>query len=588
MKLKHAILSVMDRDGLKSVVDELQFDGVDRRSREDMLGLLSRSRSATAECLLNNLSEVQVKNVCELVGADCTGRRAELIRRLLAEGQPQSSNRRDSTSIAARRSSPKTKSESLETRRRMNNDELAQEVTPNAIQPQPVRLPDPPAGMMRVTKTELVWPGKYNDDGTIKEVPRVSLPFQVIETVNEGRATREAKKATGRTLFDIYEGTEGDTFEDGWHNKLIWGDNLLVMGSLLEKFAGKIDLIYIDPPFATGADFSFVAPIGEAGLSVEKESSLIEEKAYRDTWGTGLASYLDMLSPRIRLLWDLLGDGGNLFLHIGPAVSHSVRSLCDDVFGATRFRAEIVWRRSDPHNDAVKKVGVITDRILWYGRGDSPFYNFEVEREALTDTAEAEFSLLQRPDGTVVNWKGNEGKPGRRFKLENATWKGTNSKKQFIWRGAKPSPKREWMYDHAGMEAALSRGELYLRDQSKGAARCWRRYLDENKGILLQDLWTEVGRVKGGTDYPTQKPERLLERIVRIASPEGGLVCDAFCGSGTTLVAAENTGRRWIGCDLSRWATHLARKRLLGIKNCRPFEVLNLGRYRPFQKFCDS
>jgi len=125
---------------------------------------------------------------------------------------------------------------------------------------------------MEITKTELVWPGKYNEDGTLKEVPRVNLPFQVIETVNESRATREAKKSgIQSTLFDVYEGKEGDTFEEGWKNKLIWGDNLLVMGSLLEKFAGKIDLIYIDPPFATGADFSFTAPIGERGDEVLKK-----------------------------------------------------------------------------------------------------------------------------------------------------------------------------------------------------------------------------------------------------------------------------------------------------------------------------
>lgn len=136
-----------------------------------------------------------------------------------------------------------------------------------------------------VTKTELVWPGKYNEDGTIKEVPRVNLPFQVIETVNESRATREAQKTTSFGLFDVYEGKEGDTFEAGWRNKLIWGDNLLVMGSLLEKFAGKIDLVYIDPPFLIGADFSFTSLVGEAEVEVHKEQSSIEEKAYRDTWG---------------------------------------------------------------------------------------------------------------------------------------------------------------------------------------------------------------------------------------------------------------------------------------------------------------
>src|SRR5262245_22077490 len=172
---------------------------------------------------------------------------------------------------------------------------------------------DQPTGQVKVTRTELVWPGKYNDDGTRKEVPRVSLPFQVIETVNESQATREAKKAAGPTLFDLYEGKEGDTFETGWKNKLIWGDNLLVMGSLLEKFAGKINLIYTDPPFATGADFSFIAPIGDAGISVTKDASIIEEFAYRDTWGKGLSSYLAMLYSRLRVAWDLLADNGNIF-----------------------------------------------------------------------------------------------------------------------------------------------------------------------------------------------------------------------------------------------------------------------------------
>ena len=144
-------------------------------------------------------------------------------------------------------------------------------------------------------KTELFWQGKYNDDGTLREVPQVNLPFQIIETINERRGAHNGRKEPEqRTLFDIYEGNEGDTFEAGWRNKLIWGDNLLVMGSLLENFAGKIDLIYIDPPFATGTDFSFVTTIGEDGDSLFKEQSLIEEKAYRDTWGRGSDSYLAM------------------------------------------------------------------------------------------------------------------------------------------------------------------------------------------------------------------------------------------------------------------------------------------------------
>src|SRR3989442_15217021 len=152
---------------------------------------------------------------------------------------------------------------------------------------------------IEITKTELVWPGKYNEDGTRREGPRVNLPFQVIETVNESRASREAKNAPQAALFDIYRGTEGETFDAGWKNKLIWGDNLLAMSSLLEKFAGKVDLVYIDPPFATGADFSFRAEFGDSDVEIIKDQSIIEEKAYRDTWGKGIQSYLSMIYDRL-------------------------------------------------------------------------------------------------------------------------------------------------------------------------------------------------------------------------------------------------------------------------------------------------
>src|SRR5437879_290295 len=197
-----------------------------------------------------------------------------------------------------------------------------------------------------ITKTELVWPGKYNEDGALKEVPRVSLPFQVIETVNESRATREAKKLPQQsTLFDVYEGKEGDTFEAGWRNKLIWGDNLLVMGSLLDKFAGKIDLIYIDPPFATGLDFGFRAMLGDNDDEVFKEQSLIEEKAYRDTWGMGVESYLSMLRSRLTLAKEMLADRGSIYVHIGPNINHIVRDLLDEIFGPEQFQREIIWQR---------------------------------------------------------------------------------------------------------------------------------------------------------------------------------------------------------------------------------------------------
>ena len=196
---------------------------------------------------------------------------------------------------------------------------------------------------IEITKTELVWPGKYNEDGTKKELERVNLPFQVIETINETRATRETKKTKAGTFFEIWEAKEGDTFEEGWKNKLIWGDNLLVMESLLEKFAGKIDLIYIDPPFATGADFNFTTEVGDGGLEVTKEQSIIEEKAYRDTWGRGTESYLIMIQNRLILMKELLSNTGSIYVHVDWHIGHYVKLIMDEIFGRSNFQNDIAW-----------------------------------------------------------------------------------------------------------------------------------------------------------------------------------------------------------------------------------------------------
>jgi adenine-specific DNA-methyltransferase len=204
-----------------------------------------------------------------------------------------------------------------------------------------------------ITKTELVWPGKYDENGKRREPPRVSLPFQVIERVNESRATREAEKRRDLTLFDVWKGDEGETFEEGWRNKLIWGDNLLVMSSLLDQFAGKVDLIYIDPPFATGADFSFDALIGDSGQELLKQQSAIEEKAYRDTWGRNRDSWFSMMYERLRLMRDLLSERGTLYMHLDWYVGHHARPVLDEIFGESNSLGEIVWSYGSPSGGRV-------------------------------------------------------------------------------------------------------------------------------------------------------------------------------------------------------------------------------------------
>jgi adenine-specific DNA-methyltransferase len=386
---------------------------------------------------------------------------------------------------------------------------------------------------IEVRRTELVWPGKYNEDGTLKEVPRVTLPLQVIESVNESRATREAKKAGVQgMLFEVYEGKEGDTFEEGWKNKLVWGDNLLVMGSLLEKFAGKVDLIYIDPPFATGADFSFTTEVGESGDEISKEQSLIEEKAYWDTWGRGIDSYLSMVYDRLFLMRDLLTPTGLVYVHCDSRVNYLMRAMLDEVFGKDNLRNEVIWcyrGGGTPEKDFAQKHDV----ILRYSKGAD--YYFDVDPVRIP-------------------------------------------------------------YSEASTERLQNKANVFRGD------KVYRNYEPNKLGKHPEDWWTiqpimpSEKQERSVCYYPTQKPVELLQRIIDSSAPPNGLVLDAFCGSGTTMVVAEGLRvvrgekaekslglakhrRRWIGCDLGRFAVHTARKRLLEIEGCRPFEVLNLGKY---------
>jgi len=248
-----------------------------------------------------------------------------------------------------------------------------------------------------ITRTELVWPGKYDENGKRREVERVSLPFQVIERVNESRATREAQKARGLTLFDLWEGDTAETFEDGWRNKLIWGENKLVMSSLLDQFAGKVDLIYIDPPFATGADFSFSVPIGEGDVKLAKAQSAIEEKAYRDTWGAGQTSYLAMLNDRLLLMRELLSEQGVIFLHLDPGMAARGRLLLDEVFGLDSAINEIIWcyRGGGVPRTAFSRKH---DVILYHGRGDSHYF-----QPQYVPYSEASQALVRGRGGTAID-----------------------------------------------------------------------------------------------------------------------------------------------------------------------------------------
>ncbi|MEO8393351.1 MAG: DNA methyltransferase, partial [Chloroflexota bacterium] len=208
---------------------------------------------------------------------------------------------------------------------------------------------------------ELIWDGKYDADGNRVAPLRIALPFQTVETVNESAQQRQL-------MLDLF--SAGRNSE--WRNRLIWGDKKYVLPSLLPEFAGKVDLIYIDPPFATGADFSFQTQIGDEEFT--KEPSMIEEKAYRDMWGRGIDSYLQWFYETAAVLHELLDETGSLVVHIGSNLNHYIRQILDEVFGEANYINQIIWKRSDAHSDigqGAKHLGRIHDVLMLYSKSQN-------------------------------------------------------------------------------------------------------------------------------------------------------------------------------------------------------------------------
>ena len=369
---------------------------------------------------------------------------------------------------------------------------------------------------------ELRWRGKET------KVKTVSLPFQTVESIDlwEPQASEEQKAA-------FEQMRQADPRWEGWTNRLIWGDNKNVMASLLDEFEGQIDLIYIDPPFATGATFKARVEVGEAGDKAEKAASIIEQKAYNDTWGRGKASYLQMMYERLALMYRLLSNTGSIYVHLDYRMDSYIRLILDEIFGYENLRNEIVWCYTGPSQTS-RYFPQKHNMIYWYRKGESWIFQ--------TD-------LLRVPYKKSLKSTGRTSIIGR------------------------------------GSEERLEE-------------------LDE-RGKLVEDWWSDIATIgyihDEITGYDTQKPEGLLERIINASSNPGDLVADFFCGSGTTLAVAEKLGRRWIGSDLSKFAIHTARKRLMEIANSKdlekdgrdysspphPFVIQNLSEYKTYQ-FADT
>jgi len=376
-------------------------------------------------------------------------------------------------------------------------------------------------------EVELVWNGKTN------EITNIVLPFQIIEQVDEPR--KEGWHKVMQSLFDFDDRWRQKKW---WTNKLIWWDNKLILSSLknwvlrqeIEKEWG-IKLIYIDPPFDVWADFSMKVEVWDEEFT--KKPTVLEELAYRDTWWKWADSFISMIYERLQLMRDLLADDGSIYVHCDYRLSWYTRVLLDEVFWKYNFKNELIWVY-EWREMTTSKYNQKHDVIFFYSKWNNYTFNYKNILEPLKESSKKALSKFKDDDGRyyIIRYKNWGFAPKE---IDGLTYK------QYV---------PEWVPP---------------RDR----------------------FFCDYARKDERFNYPTQKPESLIEKIIKASSNEWDIVADFFCGSGTTLSVAEKLWRKWIGSDLGKFGIHTTRKRMINIqremknsgKDYRAFEILNLWKY---------
>lgn len=360
--------------------------------------------------------------------------------------------------------------------------------------------------------------------------------------------------------------------KDGWMNKIFWGDNLQVMSHMLKDFRGKIDLIYIDPPFDSREDYKKKIKI--LSDTVFSDTSSFEEKQYSDIWVND--EYLQFMYERLTILKELLNDEGSIYMHCDWHKSHYLRLIMDDVFGPNNFRNELIWKRKAGNLGQTRQYGVVTDTILFYTKSDTYYF-----QQPLTKEGQDEY--IKRFKYTDSN--------GRKYRLSPIISPSYSPSLIYDYKGYK-SPPNGWSLSLAKMQEYDRAGKLnFPEDKTHRIER--KQYLDEWEGSPIQNLWTDIYVInpvaREREDYPTQKPEELLARIIKASSKEGDIVFDCFMGSGTTQAVAMKLGRRFIGADINLGAIQTTTKRLINAAKeldedkYTGFEVYNVNNYDFFR-----
>lgn len=343
---------------------------------------------------------------------------------------------------------------------------------------------------------------------------------------------------------DLPDGKTG-----GWRNKIYWGDNLQVMSHLLKDFRGKVNLIYIDPPFDSKADYK--KKIELRGKSTTTDSTTFEEKQYGDIWTND--EYLQFMYERLILCRELLADNGSIYLHCDWHKSAHLRLLLDEVFGLGCFRNEIIWQKLKAAKQQADTFGNIHDTIFFFSKNPSNYFHEKQYGKYSQELIDSHYNHFDEN--------------GRRYTDDSFTQTGQGPARDFGSHGIlEPPVGKHWIWSQEKINQGLKEGTIIF--SSQGMPRV-KRYLDERKGIAIGDIWTDIFPINSqaieSIDYPTQKPEALLERIIKASSNPGDIVFDCFMGSGTTQAVAMKLGRRFLGADINLGAIQTTTKRLLKV-----------------------
>lgn len=373
-----------------------------------------------------------------------------------------------------------------------------------------------------------------------------------------GKRPFEATQFYPAQLKEVY----GELDKTGWMNKIYWGDNLQVMSHLLKEFRGKVKLVYIDPPFDSKADYK--RKIALKGKNIKNDISTFEEKQYTDIWTND--EYLQFMYERITLIRELLSEDGSIYVHCDWHKTHHIRCLLEEIFGPEYFQAQIIWKRTSARSDS-KTYGVSHDTILFFTKSNEFTFNKQYTEY----------------DEEYIKRYNHEDERGKYLDRDLSAKGLSGGGYEYEWHGIMGF----WRCPQETMRRYEAENRIYY---TKNGTPRLKQYLHEMPGKAVQDLWTDINVINSQSseriDYPTQKPESLLERIIKSSSNEGDIVLDCFMGAGTTQAQAMKLRRKFIGTDINLGAVQVTTKRLSKLLKENDlntgFEVYNVNNYEIF------